>query len=278
MSTTSKVSAELGQKLLQGWTMLAESCNDCNVPLMEKKKDQIIVCVGCKKNFRRDVEQGDKLQTSIVPITNNVETKPNIPNNVETKSNIPSVSTPTVDNKKVSAPVDTNRHILELNDEKKFKTRQISQLMGDKLLEGWSLLGDTCPICNSPLMKYANAMKCFTCDKKVVFEKDNKEEEEDLFKQTKQEMESKKRGREDVGKQTEIPAKIEVPAVSQIPPFMESNVVERTKQTLYFKMDECQHQLANITPANRSSIQGIITAITECAKAISALENIKYPQ
>jgi len=166
MSTTSKVSAELGQKLLQGWTMLAESCNDCNVPLMEKKKDQIIVCVGCKKNFRRDVEQGDKLQTSIVPITNNVETKPNIPNNVETKSNIPSVSTPTVDNKKVSAPVDTNRHILELNDEKKIKTRQISQLMGDKLLEGWSLLGDTCPICNSPLMKYANAMKCFTCDKK----------------------------------------------------------------------------------------------------------------
>ena len=37
----------VGDKLLEGWTMLAESCLDCFVPLM--KKNGQTMCVGCDK-------------------------------------------------------------------------------------------------------------------------------------------------------------------------------------------------------------------------------------
>ena len=45
-----KVSKAMGDLLLQGWTMLQESCDDCNVPLMRNKKQEM-VCVGCDKWF-----------------------------------------------------------------------------------------------------------------------------------------------------------------------------------------------------------------------------------
>lgn len=42
-------SAAVGEKLLQGWTMLDESCRNCGLPLL-KDAGGLVVCVGCQRD------------------------------------------------------------------------------------------------------------------------------------------------------------------------------------------------------------------------------------
>ena len=45
-------SKELGQLLLKGWGMLAESCPTCSVPLMRNPDDKSQkLCVNCKQTY-----------------------------------------------------------------------------------------------------------------------------------------------------------------------------------------------------------------------------------
>lgn len=44
------MSKKIGEKLLHGWTMLNESCNDCLAPLMKSKKGEKI-CFGCDRDY-----------------------------------------------------------------------------------------------------------------------------------------------------------------------------------------------------------------------------------
>lgn len=37
----------MGQLLLQGWAMLEETCEDCNVPLMRSRDKKQEMCVQC---------------------------------------------------------------------------------------------------------------------------------------------------------------------------------------------------------------------------------------
>jgi len=39
----------MGTLLLSGWAMLAESCEDCDVPLMRNPAKTIDLCCTCKK-------------------------------------------------------------------------------------------------------------------------------------------------------------------------------------------------------------------------------------
>ena len=43
-------SQQLGVLLLQGWTMLEECCDDCNVPLMRSRDKKQELCVQCNQN------------------------------------------------------------------------------------------------------------------------------------------------------------------------------------------------------------------------------------
>ncbi|KAI8893918.1 hypothetical protein BC833DRAFT_606836 [Globomyces pollinis-pini] len=45
-----RVTALLGKKLLQGWTMLQDNCPTCSIPLMRTKTKDIL-CVGCEKKY-----------------------------------------------------------------------------------------------------------------------------------------------------------------------------------------------------------------------------------
>lgn len=51
-SRSDEVSKKLGEKLVQGWAMLQDACNDCNVPIMRSKKGEM-VCFGCNKSYKR---------------------------------------------------------------------------------------------------------------------------------------------------------------------------------------------------------------------------------
>lgn len=42
--------------LLQGWTMLEECCDQCNVPLMRSKDKKQELCVECKRNYVPEVK------------------------------------------------------------------------------------------------------------------------------------------------------------------------------------------------------------------------------
>jgi hypothetical protein len=73
---------------------------------------------------------------------------------------------------------------------------------------------------------------------------------------------------------------------ANIPPFFENTqytdhgVVQRTKDTLYKKMEEYHAQIANIKPGPSSylALSETISLIKELAEAISALEDIRIPQ
>ena len=53
------------------------------------------------------------------------------------------------------------------------KREEAIKSMGDKLLAGWTLLGEICPICNTPLMKDRNkSMWCLSCNVMIVSEED----------------------------------------------------------------------------------------------------------
>eukprot|EP01119_Soliformovum_irregulare_P025961 TRINITY_DN9751_c0_g1_i1.p1 TRINITY_DN9751_c0_g1~~TRINITY_DN9751_c0_g1_i1.p1 ORF type:complete len:202 (+),score=35.59 TRINITY_DN9751_c0_g1_i1:195-800(+) len=61
-----QATTQMGQMLLQGWTMMAESCPlGCHVPLMHKKKDNTIVCVTCKSKFSLPSSDGQIAPSSI---------------------------------------------------------------------------------------------------------------------------------------------------------------------------------------------------------------------
>merc|ERR1712137_96993 len=50
-------SSKLGEKLLQGWTMLEDACPRCNIPLMRKPKSKDMLCVGCGAQVVESMDQ-----------------------------------------------------------------------------------------------------------------------------------------------------------------------------------------------------------------------------
>ncbi|GJJ74832.1 UPF0148 protein [Entomortierella parvispora] len=52
-----KVSAAMGNYMLQGWTMLNDGCPDCNTPLMRNRESTSQICVNCELNPPVDNEE-----------------------------------------------------------------------------------------------------------------------------------------------------------------------------------------------------------------------------
>jgi uncharacterized Zn finger protein (UPF0148 family) len=42
----------MGSLLLQGWAMLEECCDECNVPLMRNRAKDKEVCVECNRDYK----------------------------------------------------------------------------------------------------------------------------------------------------------------------------------------------------------------------------------
>lgn len=113
-----KVIQEIGARLLRGETMCKECCPfGCNCPLMESVKDGL-VCVSCLKRFKRDALDGVvEIVQQNAPITEKVSERKSEP---ERK------------------PVDEDT-----------KPNPVAS----RMLEGWTMLGISCPLCFNPLVK-----------------------------------------------------------------------------------------------------------------------------
>ena len=55
---TASESGKIAQKLLEGWTLLSQSCRKCSVPLLTDKPTNRIYCVSCQE-FKSQEETAD---------------------------------------------------------------------------------------------------------------------------------------------------------------------------------------------------------------------------
>jgi uncharacterized Zn finger protein (UPF0148 family) len=136
-----------------------------------------------------------------------------------------------------------------------------SALLGEKLLQGWTMLGDTCVRAGCegvPLMRdrKTKRMLCVACNTQYALDGDS------IVPAEKKEEEKKTKSEEAEAKSS-APASIPaaVPAAG--------GVVQSTLADVYAKMDECRTQLVKETTPQ--GIASVCMAIQELAKAASLL-------
>ncbi|KAN0011844.1 hypothetical protein ACTFIU_007415 [Dictyostelium citrinum] len=173
----------LGKKLLMGWSMLNDVCKDCKiVPLVENKKDNIILCVSCDRQLKRDGNGEifeEKKPNSSSTSTSSSSTTPSSSNSstpIPTTTTITNITKPqqqTIknDTKQIDMKYYDDDYFDDYEDEddtplteeekiaiekRLKKSDEFSSKMGEFLLKGWSLLSDSCPnneCYGVPLMK-----------------------------------------------------------------------------------------------------------------------------
>ena len=57
MTTSDQVSAMMGKMLLQGWTMLNDTCDDCSITPLMRNKNGESVCVRCVDEHATSVQE-----------------------------------------------------------------------------------------------------------------------------------------------------------------------------------------------------------------------------
>eukprot|EP00613_Pedinella_sp_CCMP2098_P067127 CAMPEP_0171989848 /NCGR_PEP_ID=MMETSP0993-20121228/276622_1 /TAXON_ID=483369 /ORGANISM="non described non described, Strain CCMP2098" /LENGTH=554 /DNA_ID=CAMNT_0012642845 /DNA_START=72 /DNA_END=1736 /DNA_ORIENTATION=- len=173
-------SAKMGELMLAGWAMLAESCPNkgCpSMPLMRKRGAAQGLCVLCDPTFTKSESAGDKgsgVSAAAAPAAAAALSS--------------SQSTSLLESETLLSPTRTSKILAAapkpLSDTDWQKKRNaVSAKMGEKLLAGWAMLADACPhpSCRgTPLMrkKGAAAKVCVCCDDVVRGEPAAAESEE----------------------------------------------------------------------------------------------------
>ena len=57
----------MGQLLLKGWAMVADACEDCQMPFMKDKKIARFLCVACQAELATKICQGAQIKVSKTP-------------------------------------------------------------------------------------------------------------------------------------------------------------------------------------------------------------------
>lgn len=162
---------ELSQKMLAGWTLLAESCSlGCNVPLVENKKQHKIVCVSCDRQFQREGSDVTPIpQESIAPIVVNAEPTDNTPKATTNEPmDVFDGDDYEDDDDDYTPPTDEEQ---AKHEERRKRNEKASVEIGVKLLAGWTMLDLHCPnpSCRTVLMRDKQHQKwCLACGTMVV--------------------------------------------------------------------------------------------------------------
>jgi uncharacterized Zn finger protein (UPF0148 family) len=140
------VSSRIGEKLLSGWTLLAKECQTCGTPLMSLNDTKY--CVSCDCNPEEQLKQtssGIAEQKTTLPLGPKTET--DLTASARLLTEIPMLPEENDEEENIFGPVDrASQDLIE----------EASQLIGEKLLLGWTLLDDVCEgACagNVPLMR-----------------------------------------------------------------------------------------------------------------------------
>ncbi|ETV94038.1 hypothetical protein, variant 2 [Aphanomyces invadans] len=142
----------LAEKMLAGWTLLATNCPEpsCCTPLVSSRKDMTrLLCVKCDKWYSTE-------QPAVV-----IESAPT------SKASQESTPVPTAN----QTPQDDEATAYAARKKRRDAT---SSKLGEKMLQGWTLMGSVCPIsdCGTPFVRHRETgqLFCVTCDRYAIAE------------------------------------------------------------------------------------------------------------
>ncbi|KAK8812349.1 hypothetical protein WA158_007583 [Blastocystis sp. Blastoise] len=131
----------MGKYLLNGWTMLNENCpNNCNVPLFRNKENEL-VCPNCGPISAESTSETDKKEDS------------------EGYKNEDDIM-------QIEEETSSQKRLFEEDIVSHFKSDDVTKLIGEKLLQGWTMLESSCIECHVPLMRdHEGTEICLKCNK-----------------------------------------------------------------------------------------------------------------
>lgn len=145
-----------GDMMLQGWKMLAHSCPICHTALMSKANNTR--CPSCDLAVK---------QANDVPPGSYSENK-----NADEPKPPSTVPTPAAAATSVAEPTSYEEMRKEY-DAKNKKRNVVSAKLGERMITGWTLLGDSCPNADcegTPLMKLGKGpMQCVACEREYAY-------------------------------------------------------------------------------------------------------------
>jgi uncharacterized Zn finger protein (UPF0148 family) len=185
VGTTDESVEKLSTKLLQGWTMLSETCPlpKCSVPLMRNRSNTEISCVQCETHFTHDFKPmggGDYSQTVVEEPATDVkggsaeEAEYSTIDERYDEREMPSKAAPPVE--KIPRDLESNFTASSQQQGSQRGPKQGSKDdnckgLAEKLLQGWTLTDQYCPNCLTPLVRNREKkLLCVSCDKWVITE------------------------------------------------------------------------------------------------------------
>eukprot|EP00898_Chlorokybus_atmophyticus_P008121 jgi/Chlat1/830/Chrsp104S01173 len=170
VSSPTRLSA-LSQKLLEGWTMLAQSCPDqsCNVPLVQARSGSPVLCVSCGMSWNRladiaatdangdadDGEGAEEYKEDEVKYDDIAQAFCAGEGAAGANANEIDAALPELTADEAAA-----------RDKARQRSDYISGQLASKLLQGWTLLNEHCPItnCQTPLVRNREKQRfCVGC-------------------------------------------------------------------------------------------------------------------
>ncbi|KAI9188284.1 hypothetical protein H9P43_002675 [Blastocladiella emersonii ATCC 22665] len=172
---TDRASREIGRLLLQGWCMLSESCpvRGCGCVLMQAPGQGRKMCVIC----------GDASAAASAPAPAPVAAAaPAMPNGIAHADNADDASSDEDLERSLDEEIERQRRRLVAAHSAPAPASQSSvvaptrlagpepsQLIGQRMLQGWTLLNETCPQCDAvPLVGKGNDKECVSCGPAVL--------------------------------------------------------------------------------------------------------------
>ncbi|EIM88276.1 uncharacterized protein STEHIDRAFT_95335 [Stereum hirsutum FP-91666 SS1] len=133
MSRVINVSSKLGEYMLQGWVLTDKSCPKCSIPLMRSpdgRTPQTWFCANCEGN-----------ETTHHRTPSNSESVSNSSAHYSRPSTPPTEVSSTLSSPTFAPPIETAESI-QRRQQSDFASNEI----GKRLLKGWAMLADECPV------------------------------------------------------------------------------------------------------------------------------------
>lgn len=186
MAENKEIIKKTGEFLLTGWKMLNISCPICKTVLLEKNNEKFCIKCNLKVFYENEIISNSLPATATATATTaTTQITSLISSPQATSQQLPPQQE---QENKNNLKFESLEEVKKIYDKNKLKENLVSIKIGEKLLLGWTLLGESCEHCNTPLMSLKNIKNCVLCE----INSDGKISNENLKKEKKEEKEEKK--------------------------------------------------------------------------------------
>ncbi|KAJ1980546.1 hypothetical protein H4R34_002417 [Dimargaris verticillata] len=172
MSSLDSVTTALSQYMLKGWVLTDTECpNGCGVPLVRTKDNSQSVCVRCAAAPTQTNRETDHYRpTGHSARSREAELKPEPERSTMAQPRRGSLG----DGAGSTSSLSPKPEALDAAAARRAKSDEIAQLISDRLLAGWTLLGEYCPnpTCETtPLIRLRKGPRyCVSCESTILTE------------------------------------------------------------------------------------------------------------